>query len=537
MACNSCKSNSCNGCGTPGVKPATNPYYVPTTGCGLDACSNIRLGTDSVVYTGQFLSCTSINTCDTLTSAIAKLDYTICNQPALQFTTDNGLTKTDNNVQLGGTLIKKTVLTTSVANTLAIKDLVTEPAPLFLVTQDANGILKKTSISIIPSVPSTITANNGLAKVGNNIELGGPLVKATTITTNATNTLTLSGLVTDASPSFIITQAAGGQLVKTLVSSILPSTINANNGLSKFGSTIQLGGTLNQNTNVLLGGYDLSFLDTTLSLTGIIIRTGAVNETDFTTNTTELQGKLYVDGKTWLNDNVGIGVKPYNSSDLTTPVNSNNARLFVARSSGYRAGSLTVGTDSLLTFSFSGSETQGHHAGISGRIGCGSSTNKTLTDQSDIAAIFGYMQFSNIGNISNTRSSALTAVHARTYFNRGVAGGPIGGTVAHAAGIKVSPPIPDQVAGYGGTITNSYGLLILNQRSNILGTIFTPNLITGNIINSYGIYQDGINDINQFRSNTNIFDNLPTFANNVAAAALATGTIYKTATGELRIKI
>ena len=45
------------------------------------------------------------------------------NQSTLEVTADNGLTKTLNNVQLGGTLLKATDITTSATNTLAIKGL------------------------------------------------------------------------------------------------------------------------------------------------------------------------------------------------------------------------------------------------------------------------------------------------------------------------------------------------------------------------------------------------------------------------------
>ena len=56
---------------------------------------------------------------------------------------------------------------------------------------------------------------------------------------------------------------------------------------------------------------------------------------------------------------------------------------------------------------------------------------------------------------------------------------------------------------------------------------------------SYAILQKGANDINWYNSNRNIFANLPTYANEAAAvtAGLPTGTIYKTSTGEIRIKL
>lgn len=72
-------------------------------------------------------------------------------------TADNGLTKTDGNVQLGGLLTKATTLTTSYRNTLAIKNL--EPGELTdqLITTDADGVLRNLKINNL----WTIRGNSG----------------------------------------------------------------------------------------------------------------------------------------------------------------------------------------------------------------------------------------------------------------------------------------------------------------------------------------------------------------------------------------
>ncbi|MGY3053689.1 hypothetical protein ACVWYG_001889, partial [Pedobacter sp. UYEF25] len=107
-------------------------------------------------------------------------------------TSNNGLTKTGINTQLGGALIKATTIATGGVNTLSITGL---PAGLIgdeLITRNAAGSLR--SLSPIAFLP-LFTADNGLtANVPGNTQLGGTLIQKTIITTSALNTLALSGL-------------------------------------------------------------------------------------------------------------------------------------------------------------------------------------------------------------------------------------------------------------------------------------------------------------------------------------------------------
>jgi len=73
-----------------------------------------------------------------------------------------------------------------------------------------------------------------------------------------------------------------------------------------------------------------------------------------------------------------------------------------------------------------------------------------------------------------------------------------------------------------GTVTNAKGVRIRAQKA------------TG-ITNGYGIYQEGTADVNYFAGLLQA-PNLPVYADNTAAASLAVGTIYRTATGELRVR-
>ena len=69
---------------------------------------------------------------------------------------NNGLTATSGNVQLGGSLVQPSVLTTTSAFTLALKGLQTGAATDNIMVTDANGVIKTISASTIAStVPST----------------------------------------------------------------------------------------------------------------------------------------------------------------------------------------------------------------------------------------------------------------------------------------------------------------------------------------------------------------------------------------------
>lgn len=243
-----------------------------TGGCNIDPCITIKLSSDAVLYTGPNLPCSGINPCDSMSLALQKIDALICNPPALSVTADNGLTKTANNIQLGGPLIQQTVITTSGANTLSLLGLVADTNPAYILSQTSSGVTRITTIASIASVIGIITANNGLTKTGNNIQLGGALVTPTTVTTGATNTLTLNGLQTDANPDFIVTETTGGVVrristsaLATLIVPAPPATITADNGLTKTSNNIQLGGPLIKNTSIDLAGFNITLSDSSVT--------------------------------------------------------------------------------------------------------------------------------------------------------------------------------------------------------------------------------------------------------------------------------
>ena len=64
MSCSSCTNNT--------------PLPNAPRSCGIDPCFAYKTSTDLVFYTGDNLSCTGINRCDTLTTSLQKIDVKLC---------------------------------------------------------------------------------------------------------------------------------------------------------------------------------------------------------------------------------------------------------------------------------------------------------------------------------------------------------------------------------------------------------------------------------------------------------------------------
>jgi hypothetical protein len=136
---------------------------------------------------------------------------------------NNGLTKNGQTVQLGGELIQPTTIATTAANFLAITGLQSgsNTSDSVMVVNPTTGQVKFISAS---SLFNALTFGNGLTKTGNGVELGGALNKATTIGTDATNTLKITGLQSGslATDSLVVT-SADGTLKKVAGESLLQS--------------------------------------------------------------------------------------------------------------------------------------------------------------------------------------------------------------------------------------------------------------------------------------------------------------------------
>ena len=98
--------------------------------------------------------------------------------------------------------------------------------------------------------------------------------------------------------------------------------------------------------------------------------------------------------------------------------------------------------------------------------------------------------------------------------------------------IKAAPPVASRYLGFKGTLTTAIGLQIEDQRIGV-GASYTAatERPTGTLTDSYAIKQIGVNDINSFASNRNLFTNLPTSASGLPSGCLwrdsANGNVVK----------
>lgn len=363
--------------GTPCYTSTINTIGGIPGGCNLDPCNITRLGSDAVFYVGPNLPCSGINPCDNVSLALQKIDAIICNPPSLSITANNGLTKTANNIQLGGELIQQTIITTSFSNTLSLIGLANDSNPAFILSQTSPGVIKKTTIA---SILSGITANNGLTITSGLIQLSGPLIKPTTVTTDATNTLTLAGLQADANPDFVVTETTAGvvrRIATSALGTIIGSSVTANNGLLKTGSNIQLGGTLViPNTDIVTNGAT-----NTLSITGL--STDATPDFILTETTAGIVKKI---ATSTLSSSINAVITANNGVTKT----ANNIQL-----GGALVTPTTVTTDTTNTLALAGLVTNN------------TPTNVLVTNGSNVVQQITYNTL--LTNISNNTLGNLTA--------------------------------------------------------------------------------------------------------------------------------
>jgi hypothetical protein len=94
-------------------------------------------------------------------------------------------------------------------------------------------------------------ADNGLSVNNGSVQLGGTLRQSTTVTTSATNTLTINGLQTGAPTDSLIATDTSGALRKISFDELIQN-LNATSGLTYNAAsrTLTLGGTLQQPTTL-----------------------------------------------------------------------------------------------------------------------------------------------------------------------------------------------------------------------------------------------------------------------------------------------
>ena len=236
----------------------------------------------------------------------------------------NGLTKVGNVVSLGGALTAPTTLATTSTNPLNITGLQTSALTDSIVTIDAaTGQLRKTTLAIIGA--NAFTADNGLTKTGNNVQLGGALTAATSVATTATNTFSLTGLQGGLATDSVMTITAAGVVQRMSMSALGANSVTVGNGLTKIGNNITFGGPLTAATTLNTSATN------TLTIGGLT--TGTATDSIVTTGPNGIIRRLSINDLAaaapdfWLD---GAGIRPDGTTD-------NSERV-------YRTGDVGIGS-------------------------------------------------------------------------------------------------------------------------------------------------------------------------------------------------
>jgi hypothetical protein len=294
-------------------------------------------------------------------------------------TSNNGLTLTGKNVQLGGSLIQATTITNNAnpltiatgGTSLNITGLTAGTATDSLVTVNAaTGKINRINISALNKVDST-TSDNGLTLTGKKVQLGGNLIQATTITNNANpltiatggTALNITGLTAGtATDSLVTVNAATGKINRINISTLnkVDST-TSDNGLTLTGKKVQLGGNLIQATTITNNANPLTIATggTALNITGLTAGTATdslvtVNAATGKINRINISTLNKVDSTTASNglNLVGKDIRlGGNLTQATTITNNANPLTIATGGTALNITGLTAGatTDSLVT--------------------------------------------------------------------------------------------------------------------------------------------------------------------------------------------
>ena len=235
--------------------------------------------------------------------------YSLCSADSL--TASNGLTKIGRDVQLGGTLTKSTTISTNGTNTVTVAgDGTNNPltvtglqggveADSIVTVNAATGVVRKRRVADLlqgSNIDSLVwkidgntldklrtfgTKNNyPVPIITNNTERmriteTGEVGIGTSTPTNkltveaAANPLKLIGLQTAAQTNSLLSiDAATGVVRKITIDSVASRGIVAENGLTKTGNIVRLGGTLNRATTIDQATNQMSFSNGNIAIGG-----------------------------------------------------------------------------------------------------------------------------------------------------------------------------------------------------------------------------------------------------------------------------
>jgi hypothetical protein len=382
---------------------------------------------------------------------------------------------------------------------------------------DEKGVITTRQQNISTAFTNPFTFNNGIGSNSGVVQLGSmPLLKNTTLDlatfifdidgeevrfSDYPSTRTDSGAV-----NFLFTNSNGklmsGQ-IDDLVGSVFSEPLEFENGLTRTGDLVELGGPLTKPT---------------------IIGSG---------NT---QGEL-ITNNLWIKNNTAIGED--------APLDANKFR--VSSYGNFNADGGTVNVQRTFTSSNITPELDKEAYGIASTLFVyhpiiGTNTNNTVipTRFGELgSAIRGSIFYGS--NIEPDVTSAIAGVSTSAFLCSDAAApgqplpAPGGGDITSLIGIIARTPrqLAENAGDYTGTISDTFGLFLERQR----GT--EPNISTAQT-RTWGIYQAGIQDVNYFAGKMRLnVASIDSYADDTAAGlgGLVAGDIYKTPTGQLMIKL
>jgi hypothetical protein len=143
----------------PGTPCYNNTNIDPCIAANSSSC-------EGVLYYGPALPNTGIDNLDNLCVAFQKVDAAIANVSAASITASNGLNRTGNDIQLGGTLTQSSTTINTNGNALLITNLATEvTTPAFFLTQTSTGVVRKVAAA---TLGQQVTLQNNVGLVWTN---------------------------------------------------------------------------------------------------------------------------------------------------------------------------------------------------------------------------------------------------------------------------------------------------------------------------------------------------------------------------------
>jgi hypothetical protein len=406
----------------------------------------------------------------------------LINASSTSTTAANGLTKTGNNIALGGSLIGATSITTTANNSLAVNGLLSGSTTDSIVVSDATtGILKRISPSRIAG--STYTSSNGLSLSGTNFTIGGPLVSATTISTSVNNTFALSGIQSGTIADSILVSDASTGIIKRISSSRISSGTSglssANNGLSTSGTNVSLGGSLVSATTIatsvngtlaLSGIQSGTIADSILvsdAATGIIKRISSSRISSGGGGSVTANNGLSLSGS-----NVSLG-GPLSSATTISTSGANTIAL-----SGIQSGSIA---DSLLVSDATSGVVKRISASRISSGGGGSVTaNNGLSLSGSNVSLGGPLSSATTITTSGANTIAFSGIQSGTISDSILVSDAASGVIKRISASRIS-------TGGSGSYTASNGIVLTGSNFSLGGTMTAPVTITTSQINNIAL--------------------------------------------------